>query len=196
LRPVDVPDTSYVRSSRWRGYPPALAMVFTLGLLAAGCSGGARSAPGSAGAQRGAASSGVRLSITPAGGAGAAPNRGITVRAVGGRITTVIVHTGGEPVGGTLNAAGTVWHSTWALDVSRRYTVTGSPRAGTWDNGWTMWFLPWRQWLRGGALHEAVLAGPRGSRTVGTASSAPRRVRRHPPRPPARWGAPLDQYLA
>ena len=45
--------------------------------------------------------------------------------------------------------------------------VTGSPRAGTWDNGWTMWFLPWKQWLRGSALHEAVRAGPYGSTFVG-----------------------------
>jgi lipoprotein-anchoring transpeptidase ErfK/SrfK len=50
--------------------------------------------------------------------------------------------------------------------------ITGSPQAGTWDNGWTMWFLPWRQWLRGSALHEAVQAGPRGSTFV-TPTSAP-----------------------
>ena len=42
-------------------------------------------------------------------------------------------------------------------------TIMGSPRAGAWDNGWTMWFLSWKQWLRGSALHEAVRAGPRGS---------------------------------
>ena len=41
--------------------------------------------------------------------------------------------------------------------------ITGSPRGGTWDNGWTAWFLPWSQWLRGSALHEAVQAGPDGS---------------------------------
>ena len=34
--------------------------------------------------------------------------------------------------------------------------ITGSPRAGTWDNGWTMWFLPWNRWVRGSALHQAV----------------------------------------
>jgi lipoprotein-anchoring transpeptidase ErfK/SrfK len=42
-------------------------------------------------------------------------------------------------------------------------TITGSPRAGVWDDGWTVWFLSWRQWLRGSALHEAVAAGPHGS---------------------------------
>ncbi len=44
--------------------------------------------------------------------------------------------------------------------------VTGSPRPGTWDNGWTEWFLPWRQYVRGSALHEAVVAGPQGSAFV------------------------------
>jgi lipoprotein-anchoring transpeptidase ErfK/SrfK len=44
--------------------------------------------------------------------------------------------------------------------------ITGSPRAGTWGNGWTMWFLSWKRWLRGSALHEAVQAGPRGSTFV------------------------------
>jgi len=45
-------------------------------------------------------------------------------------------------------------------------TVTGSPRPGTWDNGWTEWFLPWRQYVRGSALHEAVVTGPDGSSFV------------------------------
>ena len=45
-------------------------------------------------------------------------------------------------------------------------TIAGSPRAGTWGNGWTMWFLPWRQWLRGSALHQAVRVGRHGSRPV------------------------------
>ena len=42
-------------------------------------------------------------------------------------------------------------------------TVTGSPRAGTWDNGWTVWFLSWPKLLAGSAVHEAVVAGPGGS---------------------------------
>jgi lipoprotein-anchoring transpeptidase ErfK/SrfK len=45
-------------------------------------------------------------------------------------------------------------------------TVTGSPRPGTWDNGWTEWFLPWQRYVAGSALHEAVEAGPAGSRFV------------------------------
>ena len=45
-------------------------------------------------------------------------------------------------------------------------TVTGSSRAGTFDDGWTMWFKSWRAWRRGSALHRAVRAGPLGSRFV------------------------------
>ena len=49
-------------------------------------------------------------------------------------------------------------------------TVTGSPRAGVWDNGWTEWFLPWKRYLAGSALHQAVQAGPDGSSFVSPAS--------------------------
>ncbi len=52
-------------------------------------------------------------------------------------------------------------------------TIVGSPLAGTWDNGWTMWFLSWNRYLRGSALHEAVLAGPDGSTFVNPATLAP-----------------------
>ena len=49
-------------------------------------------------------------------------------------------------------------------------TITGSPKAGTWDNGWTEWFLSWPQYLQGSALHEAVAAGPGGSTLVNTST--------------------------
>jgi lipoprotein-anchoring transpeptidase ErfK/SrfK len=42
-------------------------------------------------------------------------------------------------------------------------TVVGSPRGGAWDNGWTVWFLSWRDLLNGSALHQAVRVGPSGS---------------------------------
>jgi lipoprotein-anchoring transpeptidase ErfK/SrfK len=41
--------------------------------------------------------------------------------------------------------------------------ITGSPRPGTWDNGWTEWFLSWPKYVNGSALDEAVAAGPSGS---------------------------------
>jgi lipoprotein-anchoring transpeptidase ErfK/SrfK len=49
-------------------------------------------------------------------------------------------------------------------------TIVGSPQAGTWDNGWTEWFLSWAQYLQGSALHEAVVAGPAGSAFVAPSS--------------------------
>lgn len=49
-------------------------------------------------------------------------------------------------------------------------TVTGSPRAGTPGNGWTEWFIPWPQWLRGSATGDAVVAGSAGSSFVSPAS--------------------------
>ena len=52
-------------------------------------------------------------------------------------------------------------------------TIGGSPRGGAWDNGWTMWFLSWSQYLRGSALHEAVEAGPGGSTFVDPATLPP-----------------------
>jgi lipoprotein-anchoring transpeptidase ErfK/SrfK len=49
-------------------------------------------------------------------------------------------------------------------------TITGSPRPGTWGNGWTEWFLSWKQYLAGSALHDAVEAGPTGSTFVNPAT--------------------------
>jgi lipoprotein-anchoring transpeptidase ErfK/SrfK len=52
-------------------------------------------------------------------------------------------------------------------------TVEGSPRGGTWGNGWTVWFLTWKDYLGGSALHMAVRAGPDGSRFVPRSSLKP-----------------------
>ena len=49
-------------------------------------------------------------------------------------------------------------------------TVTGSPIAGKWDDGWTEWYWSWQQYLQGSALHEAVKAGPGGSSFVSPSS--------------------------
>jgi len=64
-------------------------------------------------------------------------------------------------------------------------TVTGSPRAGVPGNGWTQWFIPWSQWLRGSATGEAVVAGPSGSSLVSPASL-----------PVTTGASPLDQPRA
>lgn len=65
------------------------------------------------------------VTITPGDGArGADPSKGITVTAAGGTLQNVAVRTGGDPVAGTYSADHASWHSTWALNVSRSYTVT------------------------------------------------------------------------
>ncbi len=74
--------------------------------------------------------------------------------------------------------------------------ITGSPRAGTWDNGWTMWFLPWKKWVRGSALHEAVRAGPHGSTFINPPSPRPPPARGHSERPRAQPGSVLNADLA
>ncbi len=45
-------------------------------------------------------------------------------------------------------------------------TITGSPVAGQWDDGYTEWFYSWKQLLRHSATHMAVQVGPTGSTFV------------------------------
>ena len=102
-------------------------------LAVSACSG---SSGTSASGGKSAAPAGLQVSITPANGSGAAtPSKGITVTAAKGKLTSVIVTTGGDQVTGSMNAARTVWHSTWALDVAESYRVTakadGTSAAGT-----------------------------------------------------------------
>jgi lipoprotein-anchoring transpeptidase ErfK/SrfK len=102
---------------------PRLALVaicLVLGLVATGCAGGGH------GLSR-AARPGVQVSIAPAGHSlDSAPDEGITVTAVRGKLTRVIARSGGHPVAGRFAAGRTVWHSRWALNVSSNYTVTAS----------------------------------------------------------------------
>jgi lipoprotein-anchoring transpeptidase ErfK/SrfK len=49
-------------------------------------------------------------------------------------------------------------------------TVTASTAAGQWDDGWTEWFLPFSQYVKGSALGMAVEAGPQGSTFVSPSS--------------------------
>ena len=110
-----------------------VAVCAVAGLLAAACSGGSGTAGTSAGpAARASASAAADawLRITPATGSPAAqPGQGITVTAAKGKLTRVSAESGGVPVAGTMNSAGTQWHSTWALSVSASYSVTASARA-------------------------------------------------------------------
>jgi lipoprotein-anchoring transpeptidase ErfK/SrfK len=114
-----------------RGIVAAIAIAASLALAA--CGGGSSHSHGTAGGTTSSTTtsspprSAAQLSITPGvHGTDRAPNRGITVRATGGTISRVSVRTHGARVVGKLNAAKTAWHSTWALDVSQRYSVTAT----------------------------------------------------------------------
>ncbi len=117
------------------------AVGCVLGLAATACSGGGGTGGGSQGAgsqpsagATKAAPGSAGLSIMPANGSrNVSPSQGITVRATQGKLSSVTVTTSGDPVSGTLNAARTAWHSTWALGVSQSYTVTA--RAAGTSNG-------------------------------------------------------------
>jgi lipoprotein-anchoring transpeptidase ErfK/SrfK len=75
--------------------------------------------------------SGPAVTITPANGAAAAdPSAGITVTTAGGTLRNVTVAAQGDPVTGSYSADRTSWHSTWALGVSRSYTVTATAVSG------------------------------------------------------------------
>jgi lipoprotein-anchoring transpeptidase ErfK/SrfK len=116
----------------------AIAVACALGaLILAGCGGGSPAGPaheasGGAGSGSGGGSRtsttvrGVRIAITPSGGTDRRPDCGLTVTATGGTLTEVRARAGGKRVEGTMNHAGTAWHSTWALGVSEDYTVTAS----------------------------------------------------------------------
>jgi lipoprotein-anchoring transpeptidase ErfK/SrfK len=64
-------------------------------------------------------------------------------------------------------------------------TITGSPKAGTWGNGWTVWFLTWKELLDGTATGQAVQAGPKGSSFV-----EPSTLHESHAKPPVRTSAP------
>ncbi len=65
-------------------------------------------------------------------------------------------------------------------------TIIGSPTAGKWDDGWTEWFLTWKQALRRSALHLAVEVGPHGSTFVNPAT-LPASLPANPLQGPAPW---------
>lgn len=120
-------------STRTRLLP--IAMLCAAGLVAAAC----QSSPGSAsggnaggtgsGHQSGKSKSSKRpdtgLAISPANGStNVNPAKGITVTATKGKIKSVTV--AGDPVTGSLDAAGTAWHSKWTLPVDAKLTVTAT----------------------------------------------------------------------
>jgi lipoprotein-anchoring transpeptidase ErfK/SrfK len=100
------------------------------GLLASACSASSQPAASQHGKTHHGPPNYAGLSISPANGSNnASPASGITVTAAHGTISTVSASAGGQPVAGTMNAAGTAWHSTWALPVSTSLRVTATATA-------------------------------------------------------------------
>jgi lipoprotein-anchoring transpeptidase ErfK/SrfK len=60
-------------------------------------------------------------------------------------------------------------HAQWyyaRADPGDPITITGSPVAGTWDDGYTEWFYTWKQVLNHSVTHMAVQTSPTGSTFV------------------------------
>jgi hypothetical protein len=66
-------------------------------------------------------------------------------------------------------------------------TVVGSPVKGTWDYGWTIWFLSWRKLVAGIATHKMVVAGPQGSQLAPPQVTLPSSLRLSAGPDPAGW---------
>ena len=105
-----------------------IAVTGAAGLLTAACSSGSPS-PTTPAASRSAASASAsaaaaELHISPGDGHhNVNPSKGVTVTAAGGTIQNVTVTAGQPAVGGSFNAAHTIWQSPWTLQPSTSYTV-------------------------------------------------------------------------
>jgi lipoprotein-anchoring transpeptidase ErfK/SrfK len=113
-----------------RGWLAITAITGVAGLFIAACgSAGHTAAPQ---VKASSATPASQVSITPGNGStNVNPSGGVTVTAKTGTLKTVTVTTGSDSVAGSLNTAGTVWHSTWALSPSARYTVSATSSNAT-----------------------------------------------------------------
>ena len=64
-----------------------------------------------------------------------------------------------------MSPANAALYYSWAVPGDP-VTVTGSPRAGSWGNGWTVWFLSFKDLVKGSATGMAVRVTPHGSSWV------------------------------
>ena len=64
-----------------------------------------------------------------------------------------------------VGGANAVWYYDHSM-LGDPVSVVGSPVRGTWDNGWTIYFLSWHKLLSGSATGDAVLASASGSQFV------------------------------
>jgi lipoprotein-anchoring transpeptidase ErfK/SrfK len=70
-----------------------------------------------------------------------------------------------------LGPANAVWYYNHSM-LGDPVSVVGSPVRGTWNNGWTIYFLSWHKLLAGSATGDAVLASATGSQFVPASSVA------------------------
>jgi lipoprotein-anchoring transpeptidase ErfK/SrfK len=68
--------------------------------------------------------------------------------------------------------ANAVWYYDHSM-LGDPISVVGSPVRGTWNNGWTIYFLSWHKLLAGSATGDAVLASASGSQFVPASAVAP-----------------------
>jgi lipoprotein-anchoring transpeptidase ErfK/SrfK len=113
-----------------------LAAVVAGGVLLTGCSSGDGSGSGG-GSQHGAGPSAApsvtpvaQIVVSPAdGAAGARPDKPVTVKVTGGKLTTVSVKgPDGAPVAGALSDDGLTWTSSGQLSLDTRYTVSAEAK--------------------------------------------------------------------
>jgi lipoprotein-anchoring transpeptidase ErfK/SrfK len=111
-----------------RGRLAVTAVAGAACMFVAACSGGAGSGQAAAPQVKVTHSTpAAQLAITPGNGStNVNPGAGVTVTSTSGKIQNVTVTAGGTSVIGSLDAAGTVWHSTWALHPSLSYTVVAT----------------------------------------------------------------------
>ncbi len=129
-------DRRSARRVRYATIAAAPVMGAAIGLLATACGGHASSpaaaeAQASASAKAHAVAIAADLKITPSNGSrGVDPSAGISVTALAGKVTNVIVRTSGDAVAGSLSDGGKTWHSARLLDVSQSYTVIATVTDG------------------------------------------------------------------
>lgn len=85
----------------------------------------------------------------------------------------------------------------WFYNLSYRgdpVRVTGTSRQLEPDNGWGFWQEPWKKWVQGGALKQALNVGPQGDTPVQANGSAPSGP--PPPPPPPASPAPRTQVAS
>jgi lipoprotein-anchoring transpeptidase ErfK/SrfK len=78
-----------------------------------------------------AAQAAADISVTPGSGQSVDPSAGLAVTMAHGKLTGVTVHSGGDPVTGTMSSDGMSWHSTWALNADTSYTVTADGKTSS-----------------------------------------------------------------